>query len=161
MPRLRNELVYELIELAWHLAASSGPSRFRQASRRRAVSTAYYALFHAICHICASSLIGRERRDLEEALYRSIEHGAARKALTSRDARAISPALDQIGNDFAVLQRERHAADYRPPRAGDTLNDEALTLLAMAEESIFLLEQLDEDARLALAVLLISRPRLT
>ncbi|WP_166652404.1 hypothetical protein [Enterovirga rhinocerotis] len=132
-----------------------------EARRRRAVSTAYYAVFHAICRVCADSLVGTRDAAHREAIYRTVEHNSARKHLTSAKVRDISPWMEQIGGNFADLQIGRHKADYRPGTA-DTLSDEQTrTLLELADRVLFALDLLNDDQRLAMAVLLISRPRPT
>lgn len=61
---------YDLIRIARHLATggvSGDRGRPRQADLRRAISAAYYALFHALCRCCADTLAGAtlaDRRDL-------------------------------------------------------------------------------------------------
>lgn len=159
MPRLRNRLVYDLINVAKDLTLRPGQSRHRQASMRRAVSTAYYAVFHALCFVCADSLVGFSRTELLEPIYRTVDHANARKLLLSEAARSISPSLAQVGDRFATLQRQRHLVDYMPPRILLKGKNEALALIDLATNAIELIERLDVEARLALAVLLISRPK--
>ena len=129
------------------------------ARRRRAVSTAYYAVFHALCRVCADKLVGARSPEHREAIYRTVEHGAARKLLTSTAARQISPNIEKLGGYFADLQRNRHAADYRPQSAEPIVDEAAQALLQVAELSLFIIDLLTDEEELALAVLLISRPR--
>ncbi|MCY4260578.1 MAG: hypothetical protein OXC91_09990 [Rhodobacteraceae bacterium] len=66
----------------------------KQANLKRALSTAYYALFHALCLNCADSLVGsagadRSQRAWQQA-YRSVEHSHARKQCTRNDMSEFS-----------------------------------------------------------------------
>ena len=49
--------------------------RPRLASLRRAVSTAYYALFQALCELCAAELVGWDKPwSSFTPIFRSVEH---------------------------------------------------------------------------------------
>jgi hypothetical protein len=66
----------ELLEQARHLATREH-RRPKQASLRRAVSAAYYALFHLLTDESTRSLIsgnGADRHELRQALRRSFVH---------------------------------------------------------------------------------------
>lgn len=72
--------------------------RPKQASRRRAISSAYYALFHAWLRMFADQVAGRGARndDVYASVYRYPEHGTLlRKLLETddRDVRAIAATL--------------------------------------------------------------------
>ncbi len=51
MARLPNRIVYEFLEVAEVLAQQKGSANLQQAAMRRAISTAYYALFHALLRL--------------------------------------------------------------------------------------------------------------
>src|SRR5271154_3455388 len=54
----------------------------RQASLRRAVSTAYYAVFQALCVTCAETLVGWEKPwEAFTPVFRALEHGHVAHAL--------------------------------------------------------------------------------
>lgn len=158
MSRLDNPLVHDLLEIAGGLAQQSGGTSLREAAARRAVSTSYYAAFHALCFVCADELVGWSRDDDLGPIYRSVEHNFARKQLASRQAAMIGAEILAIGAAFTDLQKRRHAADYMPPGlridAGSTRD--ALTL---ARQIIHAIEALGETQRRRLAILLIARPR--
>ena len=63
-------LPFELLELAKHLA--NGNETHRQASLRRAVSTAYYALFHLLV---SETTLNWKPVETRAALGRLFEHG--------------------------------------------------------------------------------------
>lgn len=91
----------------------------KQAHLRRAVSTAYYALFHALAKCCADTLIGSSGADRSpEAwaqVYRALEHGFAKHACTGGNRIAKFPKeIQDFANAFVTMQSKRHDADYDP-----------------------------------------------
>jgi hypothetical protein len=160
MPRLGNPLVYDLLAVADLLSEQRGRRNLQRAAMRRAVSSAYYAVFHGICFVCTRTL-GLWRRDpsLTEPIYRLLDHGQIRKRLNGREAAEIGPVIVEIGTDFAELQALRHLADYSPPSL-DLQRSEALSAVARARKTIADLESLDDDQCRRLAVLLITKARL-
>src|SRR5215204_6549875 len=86
--------------------------RPREAFMRRAASTAYYAVFHALWRLCADELIGGSRAKTVAwgRVYRAVEHQGAKKTLLSNEATAIGPAVASFGRAFASLQEARHDA---------------------------------------------------
>lgn len=159
MPRLGNPLVYDLLDVSGALAAIRGRTNLRRAAMRRSVSGAYYAVFHALCFVCASELIGwSHENELLEPIYRMPDHGLAKKRLKGREAAAIGPAAVDIGNNFIDLQEARNAADYSPPSL-TVRHDETLRLIALAVQTVALIENLTTSDRKKLAVLLIARTR--
>lgn len=158
MGRLGNPLVYNLLELADGLARAQGTPNQRKAAMRRAVSTAYYAVFHALCFVCASELVGWSRSDDLDPVYRSVEHGFAKKRLGSRDAALIGIEVVAIGASFTALQDRRHSADYAGP--GLIVSRSAtVETVELARQAVAAIEALGERQRLRLAVLLIARQR--
>ena len=69
----------DLIETAHRLTELS-PRRPSQANLRRALSTAYYAVFHCLAATAADALMGKGRNDAWHQTYRALEHGSARRA---------------------------------------------------------------------------------
>lgn len=159
MPRLGNRHVYDLLAVADELAARPGRTPERQAAFRGAVSTAYYAVFHALCFVCADELVGFGETNLMEPIYRSLDHGGVRKQLESESASIFSPTFPKLGRIFAQLQKERHDVDYRPPLILVKDRQQAVFWVGLAREAIALVEEFTVDERRALAVLLIARPR--
>jgi hypothetical protein len=102
-----------LIDVARALVASADGG---EAFLRRAVSTAYYALFHAICDVCNQELVGeRNYWDFITPIYRSPGHQSARAFFDRcRSARYFGVAIAEIGEVFVDLQDKRHDADYNP-----------------------------------------------
>ena len=110
-----------LLEAAKLLAGQTGapapPGRPRQAMIKRAVSTAYYAMFHALYHSNANALIGASTGPSHPpawtGTYRALEHNFARERMRQHRA-SIPSAVQNFGVAFRVLQENRHIADYDP-----------------------------------------------
>lgn len=105
----------DLLEQARHLA-NREPKRPRQASLRRAISTAYYALFHLLTTAAVANWKKVRQR---AALARAFEHRKMYDACTKTRAKQF-PApnhpnvrhLKTVASAFIQLQQHRHAADY-------------------------------------------------
>lgn len=142
--------------------------RPRQASLRRAVSTAYYALFQALCETCAAELVGWDKPwEAFTPIFRALEHGRVAQTL-SHSHLANNLELQRLGNVFKELQAAREWADYNPeprPKFDPSKNaslfkrSEALTLIELAEEAIRIIDQLGSNERLRLATRLVARHR--
>ena len=84
-----------------------------QANQRRALSTAYYAVFHALARSAADLLIGRKRTAAWHQAYRALEHGHAKRACQNKRAMEGFPSeILEFAGTFVVLQDARHQADY-------------------------------------------------
>ena len=112
----------DLIRIARHLASggvSERRGRPRQTDLCRAVSAAYYALFHALAQSCADTLAGstpvNRTRPGWRQTYRALEHGLARRQCANRAGMSrFAPEIRYFGELFVELQRLRHNADYDP-----------------------------------------------
>ena len=124
-----------------------------QDSLRRAVSTAYYAMFHALAVSNADCLMGTLDDPLTEhawsRIYRGLNHNAARRNLM-QDWSLFSLQVQQFADVFAQLQDVRHAADYDPNRTF-TL-PETLDWIDLAEAAIRGFMQTDADERKVVAI---------
>ena len=109
----------DFIATARGLAGVNRPGRPRQTNLRRAVSTAYYALFHCLATCCADLLVGgsgssRSRPAWNQA-YRALEHGGARNRCSNRAMLDRFPSeVQDFAKHFVYLQTRRHRADYDP-----------------------------------------------
>ncbi len=112
--------------------AELDPKKPRQANLRRAVSTAYYALFHYLVDEVCCAQIGTQNSQKEHrhALARAFAHSSMKDACISfaggtlkeaiikglpRDANGNYPIpieIRDIAGTFAELQEKRHLADY-------------------------------------------------
>ena len=108
------------------LLATKEPRRPQQASLRRSVSTAYYALFHLLVSDATQRLVpGKDRSALRNSLNRAFEHSAmyrvARQFAAGNVSSRLAPGLNglplqaelvRVANAFMDLQQHRHDADY-------------------------------------------------
>jgi hypothetical protein len=109
----------DLIEQAHHLALRE-KKKPRQASLRRAISTAYYALFHMLLHEATLLMFPHEPAQLRHRASRAFSHGEARSVceqfartgIKDLTADPLEPALMEIAATFVELQEARHRADY-------------------------------------------------
>ena len=111
----------DYLDLAYALARRE-PGKPRQVSLRRAVSTAYYALFHRL--IEDATLRWRGLNSSRVGLSRAFQHSdmeRASKAFGKRswkgfDGKNVVIPLDlrEVARTFVQLQEERHRADYNP-----------------------------------------------
>ena len=151
----------ELIETARLLANAPGPdTEPPQESLRRAVSTAYYAMFHALANSNADCLIGASHDALTEhawnRIYRGLDHQAARRSLT-QDQELFSSAIRYFGDIFSELQGARHVADYDQTQTFTLA--ETVSRIDRAEEAIngFLGVRIDERRAIAAQTLVRRR----
>jgi uncharacterized protein (UPF0332 family) len=137
-------LVRDLLDQAQHLATRER-KRPRQASLRRAVSAAYYALFHMLIRDAARFLVAgntERRRTLRAKVERCFTHtamGKAARIIVSGASHpwldsitALPPALVDVAETFALLQEQRHEADYS--RRSFT-RSEVLAITALARKA--------------------------
>ena len=113
----------DLLRVADNLAQGSGPGRPNQVELRRAVSTAYYALFHTLANDCADLLIGRRsptqtNRAWGQA-YRALEHREVKRKYSQNPGKNILRkdfplAIKEFADQFVAMQENRHKADYDP-----------------------------------------------
>ncbi|MBS9478554.1 hypothetical protein [Ancylobacter radicis] len=150
----------ELLGVARRLAKAS-PKKPRQADLRRAVSTSYYALFHALARNAADVLVGVGTDRPDKAwnhAYRALDHGFAKKACRRLRDLGFPPDLCLCGDAFVILQEARHEADYNPSYKIDRA--ETLAFVATAESAIASLKSASRRDRKALAVQLLLNRRI-
>jgi hypothetical protein len=135
----------DLLAQARHLATKDVGTP-EQASLRRAVSTAYYALFHLLVSEASALLASGDRR-LQEFIARAFEHGDMYKACLTFASGGQMPALvnahygsvvrppelKAVAQAFVDLQGARHDADYATHRGWT--KTEALTEVQRAEQA--------------------------
>jgi uncharacterized protein (UPF0332 family) len=124
-------LHHDLIEQSVHLAKRE-PTKPRQASLRRAISTAYYALFHMLINDGALKFVPSSPAWLRDQAQRAFTHGEMRSACEafSRSSKTYShllvPPLESelrsVAAAFVELQQLRHAADYDLSQTFDRVN---------------------------------------
>lgn len=145
-----------LLEQAKHLA-NREKKRPRQASLRRAVSTAYYALFHLLVH---EATLNWKRAEQRALLARFFEHGRMKAAcdrqraecnryLTSNPPPDPGPELDcmkhlhKVADTFFQAQQQRHMADY--DNSKQWTRTEAITQIQLVEEAFESWHEIQEE----------------
>ena len=134
----------DIIGIARYLALGGVGGRLgrpRQEELRRAVSAAYYALFHLLAGNAADTLAGARpslrspRRRFWSQTYRALDHGYAKnQCLNLSVMRGFPSEIQFLGETFANLQTHRQNADYNP----DVMlyRSEAMRLIDSAEKAI-------------------------
>ncbi len=112
----------ELMKTAEYLAKRGG-TRPKQVDLRRAISTAYYAMFHALCANNADNFISKKNKDGRakrawKQTYRALDHKKARQACKQcydeANRMGFPSPIKNFANCFVTMQRERSKADYDP-----------------------------------------------
>ena len=153
----------ELLTAARELAGASGGTPPSQASLRRAVSTAYYALFHCMAENCANMLVGEpgsgQSRPAWRQAYRALQHGTAKQRSRQELIKRFPPDIQEFADWFAEMQGKRETADYDP-----TGNFEQSAVIADIDSSadvISRFRQVPERDRRAFAVYVLLNLRNT
>ena len=129
-------------------------------SLRRAVSTAYYAMFHALATSNADCLVGTAHDPISRhawtRVYRGLGHREAKRNL-QQEQDLFSQPVRNFTNTFVELQDQRHLADYDPDQAFPL--SAVLNWIDRAEEAIsdFMLVSQDERSAVAIQVLIRRR----
>ena len=151
-------MVSRFLEIADLLIKEGGNN---SAYRRRAVSTAYYSVFHSLAKLCADHLLPVERTTEEYTrVYRALEHGSLKSAFSVKDSPLKRKAtLRTIGDLLVRLQSERFKADYLPPIKNVFPRGKAEDLVDQARQAVGLIESLSEEDRNSLAAYLLFKNR--
>jgi hypothetical protein len=161
-----------LFEQADRLGASALAGPPRQADLRRAISAAYYGLFHFCLAAAADELVGASQRATSRyaLVYRSIDHKAlkdlcveASKPTPAAKYRpyfpsgGFGPAIKAFSTAAIELQEKRHLADYNPlPRFRTS---DASLAVSTARSAVRRFQTAEEDHRKAFLTLLVCPPR--
>lgn len=145
------------------------PRRPKQASLRRAVSTAYYAVFHLLISEVGVRFAPGPLRAFQGLFQRTLEHAKLKEAcehVVNVRVRNVPPKLSlasvQVSNDlhavafaFTALQQARHNADYNTVMRFSRV--EVAGLVATAENTFLAWQRIrggaEADAFLALLLL--------
>lgn len=161
-----------LLDQAARLLIPARPGFRRQADLKRAISAAYYAVFHSVLRAVADEFVGaKQRRSARYALvYRSIDHRTLREVAVEAGKKRASqryapyvpeggfgPELGLFSDAVSELRDKRHAADY-DPLAKFTPSD-AEKAVETARDAIRLLREAGEEQRKMYLSLLLCAPR--
>lgn len=152
------------------VAPPAGPPR--QVDLRRAISSAYYGVFHFALTELADEFVGRTKRGtrLYELVYRSVDHSAFRslcdelakssprpKYLPYLPANGIGTNIQSFAAAASDLQQKRHRADYDPtPRFKQS---DAQLVITAARRSVSRFSRASPERRKAFLTLLLCPPR--
>jgi uncharacterized protein (UPF0332 family) len=146
--------------------------RPRQVDIRRAISAAYYAIFHAAITAAADQFVGMTNRDESRygLLYRTVDHKWVRelckeiqKSTLSSNFRPYTPPggfsadITAFAAAVVALQVKRHTADY------DVMvrmnRSDAVLAIAEARAALGRFNRASQPERLAFLSLLLFSPR--
>lgn len=148
----------------------AGPSR--QVNIRRAISAAYYGLFHATLIAAADQFIGVTKRstNLYTLVYRAVDHKGLRllceevkrqrptpKYVPYQPSGGFGPNIVAFAFAAIELQEKRHEADYNPMVRMKTLD--AQLAIAAARAALARFKTASDPSREAFLTLLLFPPR--
>ena len=163
---------HHLLEQARALVRLYPGRKPRQVELRRAISAAYYAVFHRISNAVADEFIGGKfRNDPRHAsFYRSVDHKQAKtrcEEVTNQNpaskyaryshCRPLAQDIKTFANAFPLLQSKRHEADYDPSITLTTI--EAVSVIDHAERAIAAFDAAPAEDRKLFLTYLIFPPR--
>ncbi|MBX3102209.1 MAG: hypothetical protein KF690_06855 [Bacteroidetes bacterium] len=161
------KLAQDLLEQARHLAHKE-PKRPKQASLRRAVSAAYYTLFHHLVGTSCTLLFSNTQRSVHAIAARAFEHTSIKEACTNFNKQPLPPkyrdlvdyhrstpeseleVLRHFAATFIRLQDLRHDADYNLDKSFEKL--EVFELIDEVQQAILNLRELQDRNRALLRV---------
>jgi hypothetical protein len=142
-------------------------ARGGQADLRRAISAAYYGLFHFALTEAADMAIGTADRSSARysLVYRSVDHSRLRQLSAQLTNPQNLPLVPPGGfgrvADFARvagnLHELRNRADYDP--SPEYTVDEAMTAISNAREAVAWFQQGTNEQQQAFLTLLLFKPR--
>jgi hypothetical protein len=159
----------QLFDQADRLARGSGG---QQVDLRRAVSAAYYGLFHTATITVADYVAGRSRRNSAEwsLACRSVDHKKLLEICEALDKRPpplrfkpllpealVSPGFKDYARAVIEFQEKRHQADYDPAVLFKVSDVRSIVSTAKAAYARF--RAITEEERRIFVCLLIFSPR--
>ena len=144
-------------------AVNTGAGRPLQEELKRAVSTAYYALFLHLCAATADLMVGTlqpdtARRVAWQRIYRVLQHGATRnKCGNFSEVEKFPDGLQDFANRLVIAQGDRHNADYDP--FSKYTRQEVLDLIAKAYNAIEAFDSTPRNERLHFIAYILGNDR--
>mgnify|MGYP006432913087 CR=1 FL=1 len=138
------------------MLAHREPRKPRQASLRRGVSAAYYAVFHRLVEEATREIVPGRNDALRQRVGRAVNHGDVRKlcrSLVTWNVRQSPHPLDEllggppspdvvrIAEGFVALQQARYEADYDMARR--FVRDDVDRLVELADDVFLALKRLE------------------
>ena len=137
-----------------------------KAAKRRAVSSAYYAVFHRLMEVCADAVLpdADPASGIYVKVYRALDHGPLKNAFKQAGPLRDHVQIRSIGEAVVELQSARMKADYLP--AGYDPEGEQLFStadvkrhLAQALRTIDRIDDLNAEDRRIIAIHLLFKDR--
>lgn len=156
-------------ELLQQADALAGKPAATQADVRRAISAAYYAIFHFCMTAAADMVLGTTGRSTSSYsfVYRSVDHKTlrglcAQLSQTKPQNVAITPsngfgAIADFARVIVSLQGQRHLADYDASR--NFTDAEAKVAISEARQAIAWFKSCDDEQQRAFLTMLLFRQR--
>lgn len=124
---------------------------------RRAISSAYYALFHALASRCANVLVGNDGKNRSNRawveVYRGLDHGNCARSCQDAQEIQFPQAIKDLAQEFRQLQALRQRADYDPTYTVSKEN--AMYAISLAENCIKALDTVKHVDMVAFAAWLL------
>lgn len=161
-----------LLDQADRLLAPQSGGAPRQADLRRAISNAYYGVFHAVVTEAADAFAGKTNRDAPRyaLVYRSIDHRSLRgiceeivkprlrpKYQRYEPRGGFGPDLLTVATAVIDLQEKRHSADYDPQYR--VRMSDAVLAVATGRTALIRFRRTDTTRRKAFISLVAFSPR--
>lgn len=161
-----------LLDQALLLVNATPGRKPRQVNLRRAISTAYYAVFHQLLTAAADEVVNKGMRgDSRHSLvYRSIDHGAVKRICNEAaqptptpkyrnfvPLTGFEPTIRRFSIAFLQLQSRRHDADYDPSQMFTTVD--ALFAIDLAENALNDFASFSAEGRKLFLILMLFSPR--
>jgi len=161
-----------LLEQADRLIAPTGGGAARQVDLRRAISNAYYAVFHAVVTEAADDFVGKSHRQTSRysLVYRSVAHRSlaelckdvAKTKLPGKysiyePSGGFGHELQSFAATVIQLQEKRHEADYDP--LVRVRRSDAALAISTSREALILFRRASPARRRAFLSLVAFSPR--
>jgi len=158
-----------VLQQAERLVKPFQPGPPRQVDVRRALSSAYYALYHCIVGAVADEFVGKANRGTARhtLVYRSVDHHRISKVCTtlSKPGPDLAPlvpcgfgeALREFGSTVVDLQAGRHEADDDPAKLRRT--SKVILAVSRARQALAFFGQASGEQRLVVLTLLAFQNR--
>ena len=144
-------------------AVSAGVGRPLQEELKRAVSSAYYALFLRLCEETANLTVGtlqsdQGQRTAWQRMYRILQHGPTRNKCRNRnEVRQFPSGIQEFADRLATAQDLRNDADYDP--FSRYSRQQVISIIAEARDVLEAFDSTPRQERLHFIAYLLSSDR--
>ena len=151
------------INFAKNLCPNNDSNNPGQTDLRRAVSTAYYAVFHALARECANALVGDDESNRSKRawvqVYRGLSHSDAKIACSRALGINFPEEIKEFADAFRQLQPARHEVDYNP--IIELEKNDVINYINIAGDSIEGIKNVDKKHKVAFAAWVLFKKRST